>query len=129
MKLLDRHDFTATLRSLRRSPGFVAIATISLGLAIGIATTTFAIVDAVKHPYVAYEDPDQLQGVWMWAVGIDRRPHLEQRTRELAMRIALGARGADLFQSDAARRRGARVGGTCFGAIVAVYAGQMQWSS
>ena len=54
------HDMLAALRSLRRSPAFVAIAVISLGLAIGLNTTTFALIDAVEHPYVAYDRPAEL---------------------------------------------------------------------
>ncbi|MDE3217654.1 MAG: hypothetical protein KGO03_14695, partial [Gemmatimonadota bacterium] len=48
------HDVLAALRSLRRSPGFVAIAVLSLGLAIGLNTTTLAMMDAILHPYVPY---------------------------------------------------------------------------
>jgi putative ABC transport system permease protein len=66
------HDVLAALRSLRRSPGFVAIAVISLGLAIGLNTTTFALIDATEHPYVAYDRPEQLFSVVPYGWGRDR---------------------------------------------------------
>ena len=57
------HDILAALRSLRRSPGFVAIAVLSLGLAIGLNTTTFAMLDAIRHPYVPYRNPAELYDI------------------------------------------------------------------
>jgi len=54
------HDILAALRSLRRSPGFVAIAVLSLGLAIGLNTTMLAMMDAILHPYVPYSHPETL---------------------------------------------------------------------
>ena len=66
------HDMLAALRSLRRSPAFVAIAVISLGLAIGLNTTTFALIDAVEHPYVAYDRPAELFKVVPYGWGRDR---------------------------------------------------------
>ncbi len=54
------HDVLAALRSLRRSPGFVAIAVLSLGLAIGLNTTTLAMMDAILHPYVPYPHAERL---------------------------------------------------------------------
>src|SRR6185369_16730909 len=48
------------IRSLRRSPGFVAIATISMGVALGISTSMFAFMDAMTHPEPPFRDVDQL---------------------------------------------------------------------
>ena len=47
-------------RSLRRSPGFVAIAAISLGTALGISTAVFAMIDTMTHPKSAFRSVDQL---------------------------------------------------------------------
>ena len=41
-------DATVAARSLRRSPGFVVAAVISLGLAIGAAVAGFGVLDAVR---------------------------------------------------------------------------------
>jgi predicted permease len=56
-------DLTYGLRSLRQSPTFVATAVLTLGLALGLTTTMFGILDAVVHPYVPFRDPDGLYSV------------------------------------------------------------------
>ena len=43
------------LRSLGRSPIFTSVAVLSLGLALAVNTTMFALVDSVVHPYVPYD--------------------------------------------------------------------------
>src|SRR5580704_11629875 len=49
-----------TSRSLRRAPGFVAIATLSLGAALGMSTSVFALIDAMTHPVSPYAHSEQL---------------------------------------------------------------------
>ena len=49
-----------TSRSLRRAPGFVAIATLSLGAALGMSTSVFALIDAMTHPVSPYTRGEQL---------------------------------------------------------------------
>ena len=66
------HDMLAALRSLRRSPGFVAIAVVSLGLAIGLNTTMFALIDAVEHPHIPYDRAEELFTVVPYGWGRDR---------------------------------------------------------
>jgi predicted permease len=51
------------VRSLKRSPGFAIVAVLSLGVSLGLASTTFAILDAVVHPHVPYRDADRLFNV------------------------------------------------------------------
>jgi putative ABC transport system permease protein len=64
---MELRDFRYALRSLRKSPGFVAVAVLSLGLGLGLVTTMFALLDAVKNPYVPYRDPERLYQVsWRW---------------------------------------------------------------
>ncbi|MFI5233814.1 MAG: hypothetical protein ACHQSE_15050, partial [Gemmatimonadales bacterium] len=58
-------------RSLRRAPGFVAIATLSLGAALGLSTSVFALIDAMRHPQSPFSKVDQLYGIRL-VVGIDR---------------------------------------------------------
>ena len=43
------------LRSLRRSPIFTVVAVLSLGLALAVNTTMFALIDSVRHPYIPYD--------------------------------------------------------------------------
>ena len=43
------------------------MAVLSLGLGLGLVTTMFALLDAVKNPYVPYRDADRLYRVsWRW---------------------------------------------------------------
>src|ERR1019366_9499721 len=51
------------LRTLRRAPSFVAITTVTLGVAMGISVSVFALVDALTHPRIAYREPERLFGV------------------------------------------------------------------
>jgi len=53
-------------RSLLRSPGFVVVSVLALGLGLGLSTTMFAVLDAVVHPYLPYRDPDTLFRVHWW---------------------------------------------------------------
>jgi putative ABC transport system permease protein len=61
------------LRSLRTSPGFVAVSVVSLGLGLALVTTMVALLDAATHPYVPYRDPDRLYDVRYWLSGTDQR--------------------------------------------------------
>lgn len=76
----------AALRSLRRSPAFVAIAVLSLGLAIGLNTTMLSVIDAVLHPYVPYAQPERLfalssYGMTRRKVWVNRPMYLGVRAR------------------------------------------------
>ena len=51
-------DLKYALRSLNKSPGFVAVATLCLGLALALNTTTYAILDAMLRPNL---DADELR--------------------------------------------------------------------
>src|ERR1039457_2635595 len=49
-----------SIRVLRRSPAFAAVATLSLAVGIGLSTATFAIVDSMLKPKIAIADVDRL---------------------------------------------------------------------
>ncbi len=53
-------------RSLRKSPGFVTVAVLALGIGLGLSTTMFAVMDAVLNPYVAFDKPNDLYSVNWW---------------------------------------------------------------
>src|SRR5918994_2008069 len=57
-------DVRYAIRWLRRSPGFAAVAILSLGLGIGVNTAMFSLVDAVLLRPLPVEDPSSLADVF-----------------------------------------------------------------
>jgi hypothetical protein len=83
--------FRYAVRSLRRSPLFAAIAVVSLGLALALNTTMFALVDALIHPTIPYHDGGRAFTVM--AIGGSRtRPTFEEKFRA----IKSGMRSAEM---------------------------------
>ncbi|MGQ0736988.1 MAG: ABC transporter permease [Acidobacteriota bacterium] len=58
------NDLRYALRWLRSSPGFGAVAVLSMGLGIGVNTTMFSIVDAVLLRPIPVADPGSLADVF-----------------------------------------------------------------
>jgi putative ABC transport system permease protein len=58
-------DLRYTLRALRRTPGFAAVAILTLGLGIGATTAVFSVVHAVLMKPLPYHDPERLVNVWV----------------------------------------------------------------
>jgi putative ABC transport system permease protein len=57
-------DLRYGLRSLRRSPGFTLVATISLALGIGANTVIFSILDSILLKPLGYHDGGRLAVIW-----------------------------------------------------------------
>ena len=100
---MNLRDVRYALRSLRKSPGFVAAAVLSLGLGLGLVSTMFAILDATTHPWVPYRDADRLFTVRYWLSSTDARfdpawavRALRERTHAFEAIFPYGASAMDL---------------------------------
>src|SRR5258705_4763693 len=103
-------DITYAWRTLRRSPGFAAVAILTLGLGIGATTTIFTIVNGVLlRPLPSYRAPERIANLWVdFGVGAQSLPVMspgdfrdyQQRSRSFEMLAAgsgaqvIGATGA-----------------------------------
>ncbi|MFN8571585.1 MAG: FtsX-like permease family protein [Gemmatimonadaceae bacterium] len=74
------------LISLARSPGYVSIALPMLAVALGVATTVFAVVNAVMHPPATTHEPERLLLVSMQGDGGGHAVRDEERRAMLFAR-------------------------------------------
>jgi predicted permease len=68
-----RQDLGFALRTLSRTPGYTAVAVLTLGLGIGANTAMFTLVDGVLMRPLPYQDADRL--VTLWSSSLSRGPY------------------------------------------------------
>lgn len=90
-----RQNLKFAFRSLVRSPGLLLVATLSLGLGIGVNTTIFSAVDVFLIRPLPYADADRLVQVWStnrergWnAVNVSAPDYLDWRRDSRTLELA-----------------------------------------
>ncbi len=73
-----QHDLRYALRGLRRSPGFTAVAGLSLALGIGANTAIFSLIDTVLLQLLPVREPQQLMFVTTKATQVGGSIRLSQ---------------------------------------------------
>jgi putative ABC transport system permease protein len=98
-------DLRYAVRMLRKRPGFVAIAVLTLALGIGGNTTIFSVVDAILLNPLPYPEADRLVSVWhrypgvnllQAAVSVPGFLDYEQRNRGFAHMTAISGASFNL---------------------------------
>src|SRR5918996_5717319 len=58
------HDWRHALRLLRKTPGFTAVAILTLGLGLGACTAIYTVVYGVLLRPLPYPQPDRIMHLW-----------------------------------------------------------------
>ena len=90
-------DLRYSVRMLIKSPGFTAVALLSIALGIGANTTVFSVINAVLLRSLPYKDPSSLVLLW----GDSRtEPILRKHNQLSATDVADFRSQATVFEED-----------------------------
>jgi putative ABC transport system permease protein len=89
-------DIRYGLRAMRKSPGFTAIAVITLALGIGANTAIFSVVDAVLLRSLPYKDPDRILYLYGDALDTGNFADWKQQSKSYELFAAASIHDVDL---------------------------------
>jgi putative ABC transport system permease protein len=91
-------DFLYSLRSLRKAPGFAAVAILTLALGVGANTAIFSVINSVLLRPLPYRDAGRLVFVWNSNASLARSPLSPARFLDFRDRLGSLSMSAGICQ-------------------------------
>src|SRR5881275_2078686 len=117
------NDLRYVLRQLAKSPGFTAVAILTLALGIGANTAVFSLINALLVRPLPYQQPSRLVLIWerFATLGLDRIPVSPAEYLDLEKQFQSSTGLGVYFSKIQSRRRrcsGAHFGRGCIAIII-----------